>query len=337
MKLGVCIEETWAFFEQVYAEFEQYHQVSLFEPRQANPPLLKGRINQWLAARDLQAFLGSNHVVFFEWASRYLEAATRLPKTCGIVARMHRYEMYQWADKIDWEKVDRLIVVSQAKREEFSTLFPEHADRVVVIPEAISLDRFNLIEKPFRGDLGILCHLSPRKRVYELIITFAELVERGNDLHLHIGGAAHGRFPDYEPAVRALVQKLGIQEQITFYGKVTDASAWYANIDMFISNSFSEGLQVSPMEAIASGCYCISHWWDGADELLPVENLYLTDTQLIEKIETFYSTSENDQRERQRQLYARIADKFNIDAIKVLIREQVEETAFQHSDVLEAI
>jgi hypothetical protein len=38
------------------------------------------------------------------------------------------------------------------------------------------------------------------------------------------------------------------------------------------------------MEAVASGCYCLSHDWDGADELLPAENLYLTDSQLRQSV-----------------------------------------------------
>jgi glycosyltransferase involved in cell wall biosynthesis len=67
---------------------------------------------------------------------------------------------------------------------------------------------------------------------------------------------------------------------VTFYGHVEKPEDWYPRIDIFISNGYSEGLQVSPMEAMATGCYCLSHHWDGADELLPVEQLYFTDREL---------------------------------------------------------
>jgi glycosyltransferase involved in cell wall biosynthesis len=95
-----------------------------------------------------------------------------------LVTRLHRYEMYQWADHIQWDRVDRVILVSRAKEREFAERFPDHAGKVVVIPEAISLQRFQPHSKPFGGDMGILCHLSPRKRVYELILAFSEISRR---------------------------------------------------------------------------------------------------------------------------------------------------------------
>ena len=79
-------------------------------------------------------------MVFFEWASGLLASASHMAKTCGIVTRLHRYEMYRWADRINWDAVDRLILVSQAKLREFSAAFPQHVHKAVVIPEAVSVN-----------------------------------------------------------------------------------------------------------------------------------------------------------------------------------------------------
>ncbi len=140
--------------------------------------------------------------------------------------------------------------------------------------EAIDLNRFQFQPKPFKGNLGILCHLRPRKRVYEAILAFSELCQGRDDLHFHIGGGGAEGFHEYPIALRELVENLGLQEKITFYGNVTDNAAWYKEIDLFISNGYSEGWQVSLIESMASGCYSVVHRWPGADELLPAENLY---------------------------------------------------------------
>ena len=325
MHVGVVIEETWSFFQEIYAELQRYHDTGLFARRTVHPPFFEGRVNNYLFKHDLEGFLGSNQVVFFEWASELLVSSCRLPKTCGIVTRLHRYEMYQWAPQVNWAYVDRVILVSHAKLREFTQLFPEQAQKAVVIPEAISLENFQSSSKEFRGDLGILCHLTPRKRVYELILAFSELVEQRPGFHLHIGGGEHELHGDYYQAMQVLVRRLNLTDKVTFYGNVTETEAWHNRIDIFISNSYSEGLQVSPMEAIGSGCYCLSHAWDGADELLPVDDIYITDTELINKILIY---ADNSQQERYLQREAQLTlvrERFDINKIKVQIRRLVEE------------
>ena len=325
MRIGVVIEETWSFFNEIYAELQSAHQTSLFTRRSVRLPFFEGRVNNYLFRYDLQSFLRSNQVVFFEWASELLASSSRLPKSCGIVTRLHRYEMYQWAEQLDWGVVDRLILVSQAKQREFSRLFPQQAHKAVVIPEAISMEKFKPYPKVFNGDLGILCHLTPRKRVYELILAFSELVQQRPDFHLHIGGGAHVLHGDYYQAIQMLVRRLDLEDKVTFYGNVTETEIWHKRIDVFISNSYSEGLQVSPMEAIGSGCYCLSHAWDGADELLPVDDIYVTDSELINKILVYADSSPQERRSKREAQLTLVRERFDVEKIKVQIRRLVEE------------
>jgi glycosyltransferase involved in cell wall biosynthesis len=331
MQLGIAIEDTWQFLYEIYEDLAAHHQVTVFKQRQSNLPVFNERINNYLFRRDFQAFLKVNDVVFFEWSSRLLAAASYMPKTCGIVTRLHRYEMYQWADKINWDNVDKIILVSEAKRREFITRFPEQALKTVVIPVAVSLGKFQPIYKEFSGDIGILCHLSPRKRVYELILAFYELNNINNNFHLHIGGGMHPKFHDYYHALHQLVLKLNLKDKATFYGNVTNPQDWYHKIDIFISNSYSEGLQVSPMEAMASGCYCLSHHWDGADELLPEANLYYASSELQEKILRYCESSEVEKQEQRERMRSITLEKFDIARTKKEIRKVVEGTLINGS------
>jgi glycosyltransferase involved in cell wall biosynthesis len=265
--------------------------------------------------------------VFFEWASELLATASTLPRTCGIVARLHRYELYQWADRINWDAVDRLIVVSQAKFREFAAAFPAQTHKAVMIPEAVSVQRFRPVEKPFRGDIGILCHMRPRKRVYELVLAFYELTRQRPGFHLHIGGGRASGAAEYDEAVRQLVDRLGLRDKVTFYGHVTEPEHWYPKIDVFISNGYSEGLQVSLLEAMASGCYSLSHHWEGADELMPGENLYFTNSELVEQILRHADKSDAERLGDRERMRAIVCDGFDVDRTKVAIRRVIEEAA----------
>jgi glycosyltransferase involved in cell wall biosynthesis len=327
MRLGVAIEETWDFFHEVFADLSAHHDTTLYKRPSLQVPVLNGRVNGYLFRKDLASFLRAHDVVFFEWASELLAAASHMPKACGIVTRLHRYELYQWAERINWDAVDRVILVSEAKHREFSAAFPHHAHKATVIPEAVSVNRFAWNDKPYGGDIGILCHLKPRKRVYELVLAFHELVQARADFHLHIGGGRAPGFGDYYDAVVQLVERLGLADKVTFYGHVARPEEWYPRIDVFVSNGYSEGLQVSPMEAMATGCYALAHRWEGADELLPDGQLYDTNTELNQRLLQYAAVNGDERQEIRRRMRALVTEHFNVDLTKVQIRRIVEETA----------
>lgn len=312
MKLGIVIEETWDFFHEIYADFCQRHQTTLFQRRTVNFKLAHTRMNNYLFQRDLNALLRNNDVVFFEWASHLLAAASHLPKQCAIVTRLHRYEMYEWAERINWQAVDKVILVSRAKEREFLARFPQQAGKSVVVSPCTSLEKFSFSAKPFNGDLGILCHLTPRKRVYDLLLIFYELVQQEPALHLHIAGGAHIAFGDYAYSLYSLVRKLNLQDKVTFYGNVKETWAWYGKIDLFVSHSYNEGLQVAPMEAMASGCYCLAHCWDGAEELVPAQNLYIGPGDLAHKVLTYCALAEDEKQRQRRAMRAWACERFDI-------------------------
>lgn len=324
MKIGVAIEETWSFLHEIYDDLRVHHRTSLFQRKRTSLPAFNVRTNRFLLQRDLARFMRRNDVVFFEWASELLAAASHLPKTCGIVTRLHRYELYQWADKINWSAVDTVILVSQAKRREFLGRFPGLEAKIAVIPEAISLARFPYRPQPWRGQIGTLCHLKPRKRVYELLLAFHELAQERSDLHLHIGGGRATGFDEYYLALLNLVDKLDMHDRVTLHGAVSQPENWYPQIDIFVSNGYSEGLQVAPMEAMASGCYTLSHYWDGAEELLPRAQLYYGDGELRQRILEYAASSDQQRSQRQAALRQIVVDNFDVDQTKVQIRQLIE-------------
>ena len=324
MKLGVAIEDTWDFFHEIYEDFQAHHDVSLYERRKTQSPIFYDRINQHYFNRDMAALMQSNDLVFFEWSSHLLAAASHMPKTCKIVTRMHRFEVNKWFQHINWDHVDLLIVVSEAKRREVLDRYPQLDKRIEVVYEAVDVEKFTPALKPYGGDIGILCHLTPRKRVYELILAFYDILKINPDLKLHVGGGRHVAHGDYDDALRDTARRLGIQESVIFYGHVSPAKDWYPNIDVFISNGYSEGLQVSSLEAMASGRFVLSHFWPGADELLPNDYLYFTNGELGDKILKYHESSAGYKQEQSAYMRNRVLEKFNVEKNRMEIRHLVE-------------
>ena len=160
-----------------------------------------------------------------------------------------------------------------------------------------------------------------------MILAFYELAQLRDDLHLHIGGGEVNNLGEYQQALRILVENLNLGDKVIFHGHISNPQDWYHNIDVFISNSYSEGLQVSPIEAIASGCYCLSHFWDGADELLPRENLFFSERELVQLLQEYCDLPEAEKEQRKMALHERAVKHLNVDKTKIQIRQIIEEIA----------
>lgn len=327
MKIGAAVSnaDPGRVFQDIYEELTKYHEVEVFNFRDIKSPIFYTRINRYLRRRDMSKFFARSSVVYFEWASDLLAYGSKFPKQCGIVTRLHRYEMFQWVPKINWDVIDKIILLTNAMQRKFITQCPEHADKTVVIPWAISPSKFSLRSRNFTCNIGTLCEIVPRKRIYELILVFSELVKSTDDINLYIGGSINPWYKDYYDALKVLVQKLGLQDKVIFHGKITDVPSWLQQIDIFVSNSYSEGLQSALIEAMASGCYCISHHWDGAEEILPEENLFLTDEELYKKVTKYFELSESKKEDQVKNMRRIVEENFDFQASLTRVREVIED------------
>jgi glycosyltransferase involved in cell wall biosynthesis len=325
LKLGVFVgENNWTFFKEIYADFAVHYQIRVFKPKLSTVPFLGNRINQRAFSREAQELLTNSDVCFFEWASDLLAVTSHMPKKSKIVTRLHSFELYDWAPRINWDAVDKIILVSHAMQKMFTELYPQHASKTEVIYNGRSLDLFYPPEgrtAPLK--IGMLGHISPIKRVYEIVLMFYSLVHQEYDFRLHLAGEPNDDYR-YFVAIRRLVEMLGLQKYVVFDGFQKDPSLWLRDLDIFISNSYWEGQQVALLEAMASGCYCLSHHWAGADEMLPKENLYITETDLINKIIVYHKMPVVDKKHYQTLMRSTAVEKFNIEDTKLKIRRVIE-------------
>jgi glycosyltransferase involved in cell wall biosynthesis len=109
--------------------------------------------------------------------------------------------------------------------------------------------------------VGTLSRLDePKKGIGVLLNAVAELERRGVRVRLVVAGDGHSRTP-LERQARALHLR-----DCRFLGFVEDARAFYASLDVFALASFSEGMPLVNLEAMACGTTVVTTDVGGAAE-----------------------------------------------------------------------
>ena len=334
MKLGVVVDDHWGFIRELLADWQSRYQTQVFQFHNIHLPLLQGRVNRLRLRRSLEQFLGSNDVVFFEWAGPLLVEASHLQARARILVRLHSFELFAYAPRIHWESVARIILVSDTMQRHFCELYPAAAHKTVVVYNGVALERFVKSERQFSSVIGMLGSLLPIKRIYEAILALYELDKMGFHLSLRIAGPAEkGAEPErYYLALQRLVRELGLEQQVKFIGQVIDVPTFLKGVDILVSNSYWEGQQVALLEAMATGCFCLAHFWDGADEVLPQENLFVTDRELREKIISYYELPESEKFCLQAKMRAIAEGKFDFRTTARTTRAVLESVAHQQAN-----
>lgn len=314
MKLGVVVDGGRGFVEGLLADWRGRYETTELRHREVRWPVARGRVNAWRLQRALQHLLDQNDVVFFEWAGPLLAVASRLRGRAGIVARLHSYELYDVAPQVRWEAVDRVVLVSQAMRRRFLDDFAPWASKVRVVSYGKDLERYRPLEHPPGNVLGMLGGLVPIKRTYEVVLAVHELRQDGHPVRLRLGGdRGHGADNSrYYLSLLRLVDRLALGEAVELTGPVADVPGWLNGIDLFVSNSYWEGQQNALLEAMACGCMCVSHEWDGAEEVLPDAYRFTSAAELKCRVVALLGSDETARQAHRRRMRSIAEQRFDV-------------------------
>jgi len=159
-------------------------------------------------------------------------------------------------------RADLVLADSQNTKDDLVELLDVEPDKIEVVYPGVE-ERFHPIEDqalleevrkrynlPPRFILG-LGTLQPRKNFTTLIEAFADLRFAICDLRLVIAGGKGWLYED----IFAIVERLGLEEQVSFPGFVADEDlpALYNLADLFVFPSLYEGFGLPPLEALACG------------------------------------------------------------------------------------
>ncbi|HKK20879.1 MAG TPA: glycosyltransferase family 4 protein, partial [candidate division Zixibacteria bacterium] len=220
---------------------------------------------------EMQNILGSADLAWFEWCDQYLIEATKLPKLCPIICRLHSYEAFtDMPSKVDWRKVDLLIFVNRSVKDLFERQIKTPVSSIV-IHNAVDTDKFVIPrQKKFGRKIASVGYINYKKNPALLLYCFKKIHEYDPNYTLHIAGEHQ------DPRIQVYFEHFLKESPLPVYfdGWVDDMPRWYADKDFVISTSLFESFHYSIAEGMSCGLMPLIHNWYGAANLYPNEFLF---------------------------------------------------------------
>jgi glycosyltransferase involved in cell wall biosynthesis len=177
-------------------------------------------------------------------------------------ARLYRATFY----RLTLHLADRIIVVSDAWRDELASLSPSIAAKITVIPTGVDLERFAVPRRHSGTELLFVGILDRFHRYKGLDVLLEALSQLGEPFHLTVVGDGELRG-EYERQAN----QAGIGDQVEFVGRISDDELrdQYAAAAIYVLPSdFARqegGFTLTALEAMASGLPVILA--DGAGQI----------------------------------------------------------------------
>ncbi len=223
------------------------------------------------SVEDMQQMLRQADLAWFEWCDQYLIEATKLPKTCPIICRLHSYEAFtDMPSKVDWSKVDLLIFVNRSVKELFERQVKTPVSSIV-IHNAVDTDKFVIPrQKKIGRRIASVGYINYKKNPALLLYCFKKIHEYDSNYTLHIAGEHQ------DPRIQVYFEHFLKENPLPIYfdGWVDDMPRWYADKDFVISTSLFESFHYSIAEGMSCGLMPLIHNWYGAANLYPKEFLF---------------------------------------------------------------
>jgi glycosyltransferase involved in cell wall biosynthesis len=137
-------------------------------------------------------------------------------------------------------------------------LWPSRPTFVVAPGTGVPVRRSNGLPLTLPSDVpavGLVGRLQPLKGQDRLLRAQALLRRRGHRIHtVLVGGDAHGLSPEYASSLPALVDVLGLADEVTMTGQVPDAGPYIDQMDVLVNASDPpESFGIVLLEAMARG------------------------------------------------------------------------------------
>jgi glycosyltransferase involved in cell wall biosynthesis len=278
----------------------------------------QGILSQLAAHNEIKRFAGNTtqqlselldwaDLAWFEWCDQLLIEATKLPKKCKMICRLHSYEAFtDMPAKVDWSKVDRLILVNP----NVAAILDEYHSIPVkreIVYNGVDLDKFAFREKQVHGKkVCSLGFINYKKNPGLLLYCFKALHEYDPEFTFYVAGQHQ------DPRIKAyfdhMLKRLNIP--VTFDNWVTDVPGYLSDKDFVISTSLFESFHYSIAEGMACGVLPLVHAWPGSENIYPAEYLFDTPADCVRLVGRLMNCDRNELARTNREY---IADRFSLD------------------------
>jgi glycosyltransferase involved in cell wall biosynthesis len=225
------------------------------------------RIFQGNSIEEIRKLLEWADLAWFEWCDQLLIEATKLPKQCPVICRLHSYEAFtNMPDAVDWTKVDKLVLVNQSVDKVMSILHPKVALPRIIIPNGVDTTRFRIpSDKKYGKNVCSVGYINYKKDPTLMLQCFKAIHAMDPEFRFFIAGDYQD--PRFKFYFDHMIPKLGIPVQ--FDGWIHDVPAYFKDKDFVISTSVFESFHYSIAEGMASGLMPLVHNWPGSENIYP--------------------------------------------------------------------
>jgi glycosyltransferase involved in cell wall biosynthesis len=199
------------------------------------------------------------------------------PQSMRNIVKGPLYWLYYLYDRRQNRKVDLTLFLSNWAESEYKAIYP---GRTSVVRSGADPTRFApggdrggiRARFGFADDEFVLLWLGifmPHRRLEDAIEAVRHLASQGTRIRLLLAGSDRS-YPGYLSSLKALVHSLGLQDVVTFAGKVADEEIcdFYAACDAFVFPNDQQTWGLVVLEAMACGCPVLVSRGAGVHEVL---------------------------------------------------------------------
>jgi glycosyltransferase involved in cell wall biosynthesis len=256
------------FLDSIMNDLRQVNEVRLFD----NADPTEAQMRDLLDWCDL---------AWFEWCDKLVIAASKMPKRCKIICRLHSYEVFtEMPRQVDWSKIDHVVLVNRSV-EELLQRGVEVPTPITIIHNDVDTDKFTIpANKNYGKRICSIGYINHTKNAPLLLYCFKAIHDYDSSYRFHIAGKHQD--PRIIVYFEHLLPKLNIP--VSFDGWVEDVPGYLRDKDYVISTSLFESFHYSIAEGMASGLLPLIHDWRGSEYLYPSEYLFTTPQTCVELI-----------------------------------------------------
>jgi glycosyltransferase involved in cell wall biosynthesis len=228
----------------------------------------------------------SSDICWFEWCTNLPVFASKLPKVCKNIVRLHRYEAYeQWPQQINWSNIDVLITVGNSfVRDALLRSVPQLQTQpsIVTIPNGVNLEKFPFAERNRGKNIAFLANLRMVKNPAFVLQCMQKLHYIDPAYRLFFAGT----FQDaaLEQYLKYMVDALDLRDVVFFDGWQDNIFSWLKDKHYIVSASIIESQGMGVLEAMACGLKPVIHNFPGASQIFPSEFLFNISEQFCQQI-----------------------------------------------------
>ncbi|MDR0326559.1 MAG: glycosyltransferase [Oscillospiraceae bacterium] len=213
-------------------------------------------------------------IAFLEGAATYyVSGKVKARKKLAFVhVNYHKAGYIKKLDHPYYQKIDAICCISEAVKQVFTSVYPEHKEKTIVFPNIVLQDEIRAkaaerggFEDGFEGIRLLTVGRLHHQKGYDIAIpAFAELVKSGYDnVKWYVIGEGTERA-----RLEKLIAKHDLQGNYILLGQRSNPHPFIAQCDIYIQPSRFEGFPLTLTEALTLKKPCITTNFEGVSDLL---------------------------------------------------------------------